>query len=368
MQCSKCGYQMHGKETTCVCCGRVHSSYSEPLFPPVVAQRTCGSCGRVQNASNQRCPSCGVNPSFQGSSLRPASSGVGQRGVTLVVAAVVLAVLVLGLSAWGISAQRQEAAQEAQARAARKERLAATLASLRAARPAAFFDRYPGDNNSVPFQARLTTCDVRGLTFSRTDGSDTLTVNVTLLGYKANHQSPLVNVALYGEDGTLLAEKAIVEFTRAELEQGETREVEDTMDYPKSGIPVFAGVNEGSADVAPVSAAPQPPASPATNPSAASLASGESYQEAMEDFKYACSQQGYAVIWPHDGDEDVVGILVDDGALGAWSAEDKNALSKALAGNFAQTRQRGGRTGPYKAIVRFVPSGYVVTATPNSGG
>lgn len=362
MQCSKCGYQMHGKETTCVCCGRVHSSYSEPLFPPVVAQRACESCGRVQNAGSQRCPSCGVNPSFQGSSLRPASSG--QRVVTLVVAAVALAVLVLGLSAWGLSAQRQEAAQEAQAKAARKERLAATLASLRAARPAAFFDRYPGDNNSLAFQAQLSTCDVRGLTFSRTEGSDTLTVNVSLLGYKPDHQAPTVYVALYGEDGTLLAEKAIVRFVNAELEQGETREVEDTLDYPKNAVPVFVGINEGSADVAPASAA-APVNAPLPTTDAAPPASGESgYRDSMEAFKGVCAAESYVGIWPHDGDENVVGVLIDDNNYGYRSEEDKKTLAAQIGKSFVEIRQQNNQSGPCKAIVRFDPSGDVFVVTP----
>lgn len=207
----------------------------------------------------------------------------------------VVILLLIGSGVWAVVAKmdRARANAEAQQQAeAREARLSATLMRLRSASPA--FDRYPGDNNAVPLKVRLTTCDVRGIAFSRTDGSDTLSVNVSITGYKADHQAPTVNVALYGENGDLLAQKAIVEFTNAELEQGETREVEDTLDYPKTGVPIFVGVNEGSA--ADTFAAPTAETSPP--PAASSMTDA---QRAAQEVKAA---QGRYVAEKAKGEED----------------------------------------------------------------
>ena len=247
MQCSKCGYHMHGSETMCVCCGQQHSNLANLTFPMTPARIACPSCGLMQDVGSRFCRSCGINPSFSMKDL-PRRWLDGTKAAMVIAA---LVVLILGGGIWGVVTQQDEARANAEAQRiaqAREARLDLVLTRLRSARPAAAFDRYPGDNNSLPLKARLTTCDVRGITFSRTDGSDTLSVNVSLTGYKADHQAPTVNVALYAENGDLLAQKAIVEFANAELEQGETREVEDDMDYPKTGTPVFVGVNEGPAD------------------------------------------------------------------------------------------------------------------------
>ncbi len=222
----------------------------------------CPICGRRQENGARYCPNCGKSV--------PSSPPPRTSPPTRIVAAVVLvvvAVLIIGGITSSIMAEQaraQQAARQQQedAAKAREARLAQTLASLKAANPTGWIGRYPGDNNSLPVNARLSLCDVRGLNFTRTDGSDSLSVNVSLTGYRSDPQAPKVYVALYDETGRLLARSAIVAFTNAELKQGETREVEDNMDYPQTGTPMFAGVDEGVfAEVA--SSSSQTAASPA---------------------------------------------------------------------------------------------------------
>ncbi len=372
MQCSKCGCQMHGKETTCACCGRVHSSNSD------------FSAGRTP----------------------PANHRDGQKALAVSVCVAVLIALALAFGAWVVSAR--QAKQKAALQEAREVRLAATLVSLRAAHPAASFDRYPGDNNSLAFQAQLSTCDVRGLTFSRTDGSDTLTVNVSLLGYKPDHQAPTVYVALYGEDGTLLAEKAIVRFVNAEMEQGETREVKDTLDYPKNGVPLFVGVSDEAAIITPASVAASyagpPPTDAAPAPASAlsdkeradqeikegqarwtadkaanaqaqgkEALGGEApvpcpaprpYAQVMSDWINA-EPQGMVITWPYG---DKAAMRMDLSAEGASPYEDADfARSMALA--FMEKRLDAGFKARDAANCRLVfcntRTGDTLTTTPD---
>lgn len=358
MECSKCGYRMRAGETACPCCGRQHAAAPVLRFLMPARPPACARCGLIQEAGGGLCRSCGR---LAASGIR-ASDARWTDGWRPLAALLLAAALVLAFGAWCLSAQQAQGRAAALARLraeaearAREARLTATLARLRAARPAASFERYPGDNASVPFSARLTMCDVRGLTFRRPEGDSSLSVNVSLTGYRADDQAPTVYVALYDENGAMLAQEAIVRFVSAELKAGETREVEDTMDYPKGAAPVFVGVNEGGAS--------PPAASPTTAalPPSPVADDGADYREAMAVFKEACSREGYTVIWPHEGDDDAVGVIVDDGAYGATTAESKKALAKVIAEKFSQMRRQNGRPGPYKAFIRYVPSGDVVS-------
>jgi hypothetical protein len=137
--------------------------------------------------------------------------------------------------------QEAEAAQQAQER---EQRLTQTIQGLAGAYPAYHFAFYPGDAGMVPINATLTKSCVRTLYFSR--AGDVLSVDVSLIGIQPQNEGPTVFVALWDEAGNLIARTAIVEFTSADLGDGETQEVQDTMTLPPNSQPVFVSVDEGA--------------------------------------------------------------------------------------------------------------------------
>jgi hypothetical protein len=363
--------------------------------------RVCESCGLVQEQDGRYCRNCGQSlPTWaQSSALNTRRSSFlselfsgqyrlwwGRLG------SVVAVLLVIGFAWWFISVavdaehlaaiakqkhdaevEREAEAAAAAAALAREKKLTAVLTGLQAKFPVAWVGRYPGDGGYVLVNKPLSLCLVRSLTFGLAGDKDNLWVNVGMIGIRRESQAPVVNVTLFDEDGNTLARKAIVKFLDSDLDYGETRQVKDTMDYPKAGQSAFVAVDENglagtgspaasssdgdsSASVVP-SAIPSPPPSDG-------YGSGENYRQSMMGMKAVLETQGYTVYWPHMGNPDTIGVTVQESTDGLKTLDDKKTVAKTIADYFDDVRTRHNKSSPGTTIVQFEPSGTRMTLSP----
>jgi len=198
------------------------------LLQGVAARRSCPFCGRQQQ---------GFVPSHQQRTRPPAATG--KWGVAL------LAVVVCLSGGYFFVSRSLKAAQAARAQAAavRLTRIKQAMHNLARQYPAARFALYPEQSSTVAFNAPLTKAQVKTVRFIPDGGS--VRVDVGLLGIRPEATDPKVFVSLFDERGRQLGRAAIVDFVLANLNRGETRQVEDVMTIPAGTAPVIVAVDEG---------------------------------------------------------------------------------------------------------------------------
>ena len=213
---------------------------------PPAPREYCKNCHTLLDPSRDACPACGRLTVQIVQTVR--ERGYSRTEFTLLRAGLALLALCLlglfGFAVWlGVNhwSERRQAELLRQQQE-RQRRILRTLAALRKNGPLARYALYPASGGSAPFNARLSTCRVNFLNVSR-DG-DTMSVSVNLTGIKPEAQAPVVNVAVYDEDGNILTRAAIVKFAFATLGQGDVRDIEDTMPVPSEETPVFVSVDE----------------------------------------------------------------------------------------------------------------------------
>ena len=201
----------------------------------------CVNCHTQMSDNISSCPKCGrcilqEVPSF-GYSRNQFRMLIAFVSITIVAFS---GTVIYAFSHWA-EHRREEAIQiEKQ----RQQHIAKSLYSLQRSYPHVAFATCNTDKLPIIFQSVFSKAEVRSVTLTRSN--DTVTASVGIIGVQKENQAPTIYVTLYNEDGRLLSRAPIVKFVMSNLEYGQTREVEDSMELPDEANPVIVSVDDAS--------------------------------------------------------------------------------------------------------------------------